>query len=71
MDKVEGDRSKLTKKDDPDGSGQHHHYLAIGTVASVENGRVRLNVGAEQARGLATTTGGTGPSSGMGGMSAG
>ncbi|MBD0273689.1 MAG: DUF2171 domain-containing protein [Acetobacteraceae bacterium] len=71
VDKVEGDRIKLTKEDDPDGSGQHHHYLAIGTVASVEGDRVRLNIGARQARDLATATGGSEPSHGMGGMSAG
>ncbi len=71
VDKVEGDRIKLTKKDDPDGSGQHHHYLAIGMVASVEGERVRLNVDARQARDLATATGGSEPSHGMGGMSAG
>ena len=26
VDKVEGDRIKLTKEDDPNGSGPHHHY---------------------------------------------
>ena len=26
VDHMDGDRIKLTKKDDPDGSGQHHHY---------------------------------------------
>ena len=66
VDKVEGDQIKLTKKDDPDGSGLHHHYLAIGTVASVEGERVRLNVDARQARDLATATGGSEPSHGMG-----
>ena len=71
VDKVEGDRIKLTKKDDPDGSGQHHHYLAIGMVGSVEDGRVKLNVDARQARDLATMTGGSPASSGMGGMGAG
>jgi hypothetical protein len=70
VDKVEGDQIKLTKKDDPDGSGQHHHYLAIGMVASVEGDRVKLNVDARQARDLATATGGSPASSGMGGMSA-
>src|SRR5215218_453919 len=29
VDKVEGDRIKLTKKDDPDGTGAHHHYLSL------------------------------------------
>jgi len=71
VDRVEGDRIKLTKRDDPDGSGQHHHYLAIGMVASVEGDRVRLNLDARQARDLARATGGSAPSPGMGGMSAG
>jgi hypothetical protein len=26
VDHMDGDRIKLTRKDDPDGSGQHHHY---------------------------------------------
>ena len=39
VDHMDGDRIKLTKKDDPDGSGQHHHYLAVGLVASVEGTR--------------------------------
>ena len=43
VDKVEGDRIKLTKQDDPDGSGQHHHYLPVSAVASVEGGEVRLD----------------------------
>ena len=50
VDKVEGDRIKLTKKDDPDGSGQHHHYLSLDAVASVSGGQVRLSVAAEQAK---------------------
>jgi hypothetical protein len=58
VDAVEGDRIKLTKKDDPDGSGQHHHYLAIGMVASVAGNQVRLNVDARMARDLARATGG-------------
>jgi hypothetical protein len=50
VDAVEGDRIKLTRKDDPDGSGQHHHYLAIGMVATVAGNQVRLNVAARMAR---------------------
>jgi hypothetical protein len=71
VDKVEGDRIKLTKRDDPDGSGQHHHYLAIGDVGAVEGGRVRLNIPADRARGQATMTGGSGHGPGMGGTSGG
>ncbi len=71
VDKVEGDRIKLTKRDDPDGSGQHHHYLAIGDVGAVEGGRVRLNIPADRARGQATMTGGSGHGPGMCGTSGG
>src|SRR5579875_1803222 len=37
VDKVEGDRIKLTKDDSGMGSHQgHHHYISIGIVAGVE-----------------------------------
>ena len=68
VDKVEGDRIKLTKKDDPDGSGQHHHYLPVSSIASVGD-KVSLNMPGGEARGLATITGTGGP--GMGAMGAG
>lgn len=48
VDRVEGDRIKLTK-DDPQAQGQHH-YLPINTVASVDKDAVRLNMTADQAR---------------------
>jgi hypothetical protein len=54
VDKVEGNQIKLTKKDDPDGSGQHHHFLPLGAVASVRNGKVQLNMPASAAKGQAT-----------------
>ena len=50
VDKIEGDRIKLTKKDDPDGTGAHHHYLPLGAVASVSGNQVRLNMPAQQAK---------------------
>lgn len=71
VDKLEGDRIKLTKRDDPDGSGQHHHYLPVSAVASVDGGEVRLNMAADRAKSLATISGGSSPAPGMGGMSAG
>lgn len=41
VDRVEGDRLKLTRKDS--GShGDHHHYVPAGLVAAVEDDRVRL-----------------------------
>ncbi|MBP0447685.1 DUF2171 domain-containing protein [Roseomonas sp. SSH11] len=66
VDKVEEDRIKLTKADDPDGSGQHHHYLPVSSVGEVDE-KVRLNMPAGRARELATISGGTRPASGMGG----
>ena len=43
VDKLEGDRIKLTKNDDPDG-GQHHHFLPMSAVASVEGNKVKLTM---------------------------
>jgi len=46
VDKVEGDRIKLTKDDSPqteDGQGGKHHYISVGLVAEVEDGVVRLS----------------------------
>ena len=48
VDKIEGERIKLTKSD-PQAQGQHH-YIPLNTVASVEQNVVRLNMTAEQAR---------------------
>ena len=42
VDKVEGDRIKLTKKDSGSHS-DHHHYISMGMVATVEGDRVRLS----------------------------
>jgi hypothetical protein len=50
VDKVEGDRLKLTKADSGQGSCEgHHHYISGGLVASVENGVVRLSSNAAEA----------------------
>lgn len=44
VDKVEGDRIKLTKSDSGQGGHQgHHHYLSVGLVAGIEGDRVRLS----------------------------
>ncbi len=51
VDKVEGNRIKLTKKDDPDGSGQHHHFIPLGAVDAVQGGKVQLNMPANAAKG--------------------
>jgi len=50
VDKVEGERIKLTKADSnpqiegADGShADHHHYISLGLVAGIEGDRVRLS----------------------------
>jgi hypothetical protein len=42
VDKVEGNRIKLTKADSGSHS-DHHHYIAAGLVAAVEGNQVRLS----------------------------
>jgi len=50
VDKVDGNRIKLTKKDSGQGSHEgHHHYISGGLVASVEDGTVRLSANADVA----------------------
>lgn len=44
VDKVEGDRIKLTKADSGEGRHEgHHHYIPLGLVADVEGDKVRLS----------------------------
>ena len=44
VDKVEGNRIKLTKKDSGEGSHKgHHHYIDRSLVAGVEGDKVRLS----------------------------
>ena len=57
VDKVEGDRIKLTKKDSgvelEDGQQSdhagHHHFISLGLVADVEGDTVRLSANADVA----------------------
>ncbi len=50
VDKVEGNRIKLTKQDEPTGSGEHY-YLPLGAVAAVQDGKVKLMMPASAAHG--------------------
>lgn len=44
VDKVEGDRIKLTRRDSGEGQHEgHHHFLPLALVADVEDGAVRLS----------------------------
>jgi hypothetical protein len=50
VDKVEGQRIKLTKKDSGEGSHKgHHHFIAGNLVAEVEGQKVRLSANADVA----------------------
>jgi hypothetical protein len=47
VDKVEGNRIKLTKADSGEGSHKgHHHFVDKGLVAGVEGNKVRLSANA-------------------------
>jgi hypothetical protein len=44
VDRVEGRRIKLTKRDSGEGAHKgHHHYIDIGLVADIEGNKVRLS----------------------------
>jgi hypothetical protein len=58
VDKVEGDQIKLTKGDDPSGTGRDHHFLPLKAVDAVVNQKVRLNMPSEQAKSTSTLVAG-------------
>ena len=50
VDRVEGTRIKLTKKDSGEGSHKgHHHFIDGGLVAEVEGNKVRLSANGDVA----------------------
>ena len=50
IDRIEGERIKLTKADSGMGSHEgHHHYLSRGLIAEVEGDKVRLSANADVA----------------------
>lgn len=52
VDRVEGERIKMTKKDSGSTHGEHHHYVPGGLIATVEGDQVRLSANADVAAGL-------------------
>ena len=47
VDKIEGSRIKLTKRDSGEGSHKgHHHFIKKALVAEVEGNKVRLSANA-------------------------
>ena len=50
VDRVEGDRIKLTKDDSGEGHHKgHHHFVPLSLVADIEGGKVRLSANADVA----------------------
>lgn len=50
VDRVEGDRIKLTRESSGEGSHEgHHHYVPGGLVAEIEGDEVRLSANADVA----------------------
>jgi hypothetical protein len=50
VDRLEGNRIKLTKRDSGQGShAGHHHYVPVALVADIEGERVRLSANADVA----------------------
>ena len=50
VDRVEGNRIKLTKIDSGEGSHKgHHHFIELSLVADVEGDKVRLSANADVA----------------------
>lgn len=50
VDRIEGDRIKLTKVNSGPGSHEgHHHFISRGLIADVEGNQVRLSANADVA----------------------
>ena len=49
VDRIEGDRIKLTKAENVGSHEGHHHYISRGLVAEVEGDKVRLSANADVA----------------------
>jgi hypothetical protein len=50
IDRIEGQRIKLTRKDSGQGSHEgHHHYIPAGLIAGVEGEQLRLSANADVA----------------------
>ena len=49
VDRIEGDRIKLTRSEDFGGHKGHHHFISRGLVAEVEGETVRLSANADVA----------------------
>lgn len=57
VDRVEGDRIKLTKADSGSHGG-HHHYISVGLIAGIEGDQIRLSANGANAALLEEEEGG-------------
>ncbi|MFN3348764.1 DUF2171 domain-containing protein [Pseudorhodoplanes sp.] len=48
VDRVEGNRIKLTKDSAPAGHKDHHHFIDLSLVSGVDGGKVTLSKNADQ-----------------------
>jgi len=50
VDRLEGQRIKLTKADSGEGAHKgHHHFIPLSLVADIEGGKIRLSANADVA----------------------
>ena len=49
VDRIEGGRIKLTRSENDPGHRDHHHFIDLSNVASIDGGRVRLSVNGGEA----------------------
>lgn len=61
VDRVEGERIKLTRSDSPGGDGHQHHFLPLSSVQTVEDDTVKLSISSERAKLMAKADGEVGP----------
>ena len=52
VDRIEGERIKMTRKDSGATHGEHHHFIPGGLIAEVEGDQVRLSANADVAASL-------------------
>lgn len=49
VDRVEGDRIKLTKSENDPGHQDHHHFISLSNVQGIDGGKVKLSVAGKDA----------------------
>lgn len=55
VDGIEGKHIKLTRSDNPTGSGEHE-YLPLSTVGAIKDDAIHLNINSEEAKSAVSTS---------------